>query len=52
LTVPVEGYDAQVITYAALAIIRAWDIERSAFGPVFGVAVRLHDRRDRSERCQ
>ena len=35
----VEGYDAQVVGYAAPAIIRAWHIERSAFGPVFGASL-------------
>jgi len=31
----VEGYDNQVTNYAAPAIIKAWGIERAAFGPVF-----------------
>lgn len=35
----VEGYDAQVVAYAAPAIIRAWHIERSFFGPVFAAAL-------------
>ncbi len=35
----VEGYDAQVVAYAAPAIIRAWHIDRSAFGPVFGASL-------------
>ena len=35
----VEGYDAQVVAYAAPAIIRAWHVDRALFGPVFGAAL-------------
>jgi AAHS family 4-hydroxybenzoate transporter-like MFS transporter len=35
----IEGYDAQVLAYAAPAIIRDWNIEQSYFGPVFGAAL-------------
>lgn len=35
----VEGYDAQIIPYAAPAIIRTWHIDRSLFGPVFAAAL-------------
>jgi AAHS family 4-hydroxybenzoate transporter-like MFS transporter len=35
----VEGYDSQVAAYAAPAIIRAWHIDRSLFGPVFAAAL-------------
>lgn len=35
----VEGYDAQVVGYAAPAIIRAWHIDRSLFSPVFAAAL-------------
>lgn len=38
-TMMVEGYDAQVVAYAAPAIIRTWHIERSALAPVFGAAL-------------
>ena len=38
-TMIVEGYDAQVVAYAAPAMIRAWHIDRAAFGPVFGAAL-------------
>jgi hypothetical protein len=54
----IEGYDAQVLAYAAPAIIRDWNIEQSYFGPVFGAALfgymlgaTLHwcERQDRQE---
>lgn len=32
----IEGYDMQVTAYAAPAIIKAWHVNRSYFGPVFG----------------
>jgi AAHS family 4-hydroxybenzoate transporter-like MFS transporter len=32
----VEGYDMQVLPYAAPAIIKAWHVNRAYFGPVFG----------------
>jgi MFS transporter, AAHS family, 4-hydroxybenzoate transporter len=35
----IEGYDVQVLAYAAPAIIRDWKIEHSYFGPVFGAAL-------------
>jgi AAHS family 4-hydroxybenzoate transporter-like MFS transporter len=35
----IEGYDVQVLAYAAPAIIRDWNIERAYFGPVFGAAL-------------
>jgi len=35
----VEGYDVQVVAYAAPAIIRDWHIDKSLFGPVFGAAL-------------
>ncbi|HEX2656376.1 MAG TPA: MFS transporter [Xanthobacteraceae bacterium] len=35
----VEGYDMQVLAYAAPAIIKAWHIDRSIFGPVFGAGL-------------
>ncbi len=35
----VEGYDMQVVGYAAPSIIRAWHIERSSFGLVFAAAM-------------
>lgn len=38
-TMLVEGYDVQVVAYAAPAIIRSWHIERAAFAPVFGAAL-------------
>ncbi len=31
-----EGYDMQVTSYAAPAIIKAWHLSRAYFGPVFG----------------
>jgi MFS family permease len=39
VAVVIEGYDAQVLAYAAPAIIRDWNIEQSYFGPVFGAAL-------------
>jgi MFS transporter, AAHS family, 4-hydroxybenzoate transporter len=35
----IEGYDVQVLAYAAPAIIHDWNIERAYFGPVFGAAL-------------
>jgi MFS transporter, AAHS family, 4-hydroxybenzoate transporter len=35
----VEGYDMQVMAYAAPALIVDWHIERSALGPVFGAGL-------------
>jgi len=35
----VEGYDAQIVAYAAPAIIRSWHIDRAFFGPVFAAAL-------------
>jgi AAHS family 4-hydroxybenzoate transporter-like MFS transporter len=35
----VEGYDMQVMAYAAPAIIVDWHIDRSALGPVFGTGL-------------
>jgi AAHS family 4-hydroxybenzoate transporter-like MFS transporter len=35
----IEGYDVQVLAYAAPAIIREWKIEQAYFGPVFGAAL-------------
>jgi MFS transporter, AAHS family, 4-hydroxybenzoate transporter len=35
----IEGYDVQVLAYAAPAIIRDWQIEQAYFGPVFGAAL-------------
>jgi hypothetical protein len=35
----IEGYDNQVLAYAAPAIIRDWNIEKALFGPVFGAAL-------------
>ena len=35
----VEGYDVQVVAYAAPAIIREWQIDKALFGPVFGAAL-------------
>jgi AAHS family 4-hydroxybenzoate transporter-like MFS transporter len=35
----IEGYDVQVLAYAAPAIIRDWKIEQALFGPVFGAAL-------------
>ena len=34
-----EGYDIQVLAYAAPSIIRAWEIDRSYFGPIFGFSL-------------
>ena len=31
-----EGYDMQVVPFAAPAIIKAWHVNRASFGPVFG----------------
>jgi len=35
----VEGYDAQIVAYAAPAIIRTWHIDRSVLAPVFAAAL-------------
>src|SRR6516225_251699 len=35
----IEGYDVQVLAYAAPAIIHDWHIEQAYFGPVFGAAL-------------
>jgi len=35
----IEGYDAQVVAYAAPAIIRDWQIDKAYFGPVFSAAL-------------
>ncbi len=35
----IEGYDVQVLAYAAPAIIRDWKVEQALFGPVFGAAL-------------
>jgi MFS transporter, AAHS family, 4-hydroxybenzoate transporter len=32
----VEGYDMQVVPFAAPAIIKAWHVNKAYFGPVFG----------------
>ena len=32
----IEGYDMQVVPFAAPAIIRAWHVNKAYFGPVFG----------------
>jgi MFS transporter, AAHS family, 4-hydroxybenzoate transporter len=32
----IEGYDMQVVPFAAPAIIKAWHVNKSYFGPVFG----------------
>lgn len=32
----IEGYDMQVVPFAAPAIIKAWHVNRAYFGPVFG----------------
>ena len=34
-----EGYDIQVLAYAAPSIIKAWQIDRSYFGPIFGFSL-------------
>jgi MFS transporter, AAHS family, 4-hydroxybenzoate transporter len=35
----VEGYDMQVMAYAAPAIVLDWNIDRSVLGPVFGAGL-------------
>jgi AAHS family 4-hydroxybenzoate transporter-like MFS transporter len=35
----VEGYDAQVVAYAAPAVIREWQIDKAYFAPVFSAAL-------------
>ena len=32
----IEGYDMQVVPFAAPAIIKAWHVNKAYFGPVFG----------------
>jgi MFS transporter, AAHS family, 4-hydroxybenzoate transporter len=32
----IEGYDIQVLAYAAPSIIKAWGVNKAYFGPVFG----------------
>ena len=34
-----EGYDIQVLAYAAPAIIKAWNVNKAYFGPVFGFSL-------------
>src|SRR5579862_686631 len=34
-----EGYDIQVLAYAAPSIIKAWQIKPSYFGPIFGFSL-------------
>lgn len=34
-----EGYDIQVLAYAAPSIIKAWQINRAYFGPIFGFSL-------------
>ena len=46
----IEGYDMQVVPFAAPAIIKAWHVNNAYFGPVFGFGlVRLHAGRDAAE---
>ena len=35
----IDGYDMQVISFAAPAIIKAWGIDKAAFGPIFGAGL-------------
>src|ERR1700733_10794793 len=35
----IEGYDMQVVGYAAPAIIKAWHSDKAAFGGVFGAGL-------------
>ena len=35
----IEGYDVQVLAYAAPAIVRDWHIDKAYLGPVFGAAL-------------
>jgi MFS transporter, AAHS family, 4-hydroxybenzoate transporter len=35
----IDGYDMQVISFAAPAIIKDWGIDKSAFGPIFGAGL-------------
>src|ERR1700722_332217 len=35
-TMFIEGYDMQVVPFAAPAIIKAWHVNKAYFGPVFG----------------
>jgi MFS transporter, AAHS family, 4-hydroxybenzoate transporter len=39
LAMAVEGFDVQLIAYAAPAIIREWHIEKAYFAPVFSAAL-------------
>ena len=32
----IEGYDMQVVPFAAPAMIKAWHVQKAYFGPVFG----------------
>ena len=34
-----EGYDVQVLAYAAPSIIKAWNVNRALFGPIFGFSL-------------
>lgn len=34
-----EGYDMQVLAYAAPSIIKAWHVNKAAFGPAFGLGL-------------
>jgi MFS transporter, AAHS family, 4-hydroxybenzoate transporter len=36
LVMGIEGYDMQVVGFAAPAIIKAWRVNRALFGPIFG----------------
>jgi AAHS family 4-hydroxybenzoate transporter-like MFS transporter len=35
----IDGYDMQVISFAAPAIIKAWGIDKASFGPIFGAGL-------------
>src|SRR5690348_13463727 len=35
----IEGYDVQVLAYAAPALVRDWHIDKAYLGPVFGAAL-------------
>ncbi|MEQ1949412.1 MAG: MFS transporter, partial [Bryobacteraceae bacterium] len=35
----IDGYDMQVISFAAPAIIKAWGMNKAAFGPIFGAGL-------------
>lgn len=34
-----EGYDGQVLAFAAPSIIKAWNVNRAYFGPIFGMSL-------------